>query len=70
MACQRCASDNVFRLNAKCDDRCDVRTPTKEYEGYVPYHLGVGGGDYVNFSVCADCGQMQGRWPKDLNDEE
>ena len=70
MACQTCSSENVFKVSAKCDDRCTVRTPNKNYDDYVPYHLGIGGGDYIRFSVCANCGQIQGQWPIDMNAEE
>lgn len=31
---------------------------------YVPSDLNIGGGDYLSFDVCLDCGQMQGEWPK------
>ena len=26
-------------------------------------HLGIGGGDYIEFSYCGDCGQIQGDFP-------
>jgi hypothetical protein len=42
----------------------------KDYNDYPPYHLGIGGGDYIKFSFCANCGQIQGTWPLNLNVEE
>lgn len=30
-----------------------------EQFGYVPRDLGIGGGDFVRFSVCLECGTMQ-----------
>jgi hypothetical protein len=37
-----------------------------EHDGYVPEDLGIGGGDYVQFSYCLDCGQIQGTFPLPL----
>lgn len=25
--------------------------------------MNIGGGDYLVFAYCLDCGQMQGEWP-------
>lgn len=33
------------------------------YHGYVLSDLGIGGGDYLNFKFCMDCGQIQGKFP-------
>jgi len=30
---------------------------------YAPENVGIGGGDYVDFEYCLDCGQMQGEFP-------
>jgi len=70
MNCQSCHSENIFQVNAKCDDRCTVKTPDDTIDDYVPYNANIGGGDYIKFSVCADCGQMQGTWPIDINEIE
>ena len=37
----------------------------KEHQGYVPDDLGLGGSDDVEFTVCLDCGKIQGlsKWP-------
>lgn len=64
MLCQRCESTRVLSVNAKCSDLCSVRFwGGKEQDGYVPSGFGIGGGDYVEFSYCADCGQIQGVFP-------
>lgn len=42
---------------------CDVQSEGFSHDGYVPDGLGIGGGDYLNFSFCLDCGQMQGEFP-------
>lgn len=41
-----------------------------EFDGYVPDDLGIGGGDYVEFDLCLDCGQVQGTWPLPLSKKE
>ena len=46
-------------VNAKCNDMCDIETYSEQYyDGYVPYSLGIGGGDYISFKFCADCGKI------------
>jgi len=62
--CQSCKADRVISVSAKCSDLFWMRWPKgKEQDGYVPRFLGIGGGDYVEFSYCLDCGQIQGKWP-------
>jgi hypothetical protein len=33
------------------------------HDGYMPDDVDLGGGDYVRFTVCLNCGQVQGEWP-------
>jgi len=61
MKCQRCESTAVADITAKCSDCCFVRLGEKERQGYLSTGLGVGGGDYVEFTWCLHCGQIQGR---------
>lgn len=66
MSCQKCKSERIIHVNAKCSDLCVVQIGDKEKDGYVPTDVvfGKGGfGDYVEFNLCLDCGQMQGKWP-------
>jgi hypothetical protein len=64
MKCQRCKSERVLSLSAKCSDLCVVTWPDgREEDGYVPELPNLGGGDYVEFKVCLACGQVQGKWP-------
>lgn len=63
MNCQRCQSKRVAGVTAKCSDCCGVNLNGADHEGYVPTGLGIGGGDYVDFSFCLDCGQLQGNFP-------
>ena len=67
MTCQRCKSDRVARINVKCSDLCFTDIPSEgiSSDGYaprIPYVTGPNE-DYVDFSVCLDCGQMQGEFP-------
>ena len=65
MSCQNCKSDKIVSITGKTSDRCNTRdryTDT-ESDGYVPRDLNIGGGDYLEFDFCRECGTIQGRWP-------
>jgi hypothetical protein len=77
MSCQLCKSNRVINVNAKCSDCCSVQLGNSEVDGYVPKDLGIGGGDYIEFSLCLQCGQLQGNFPiavaeieKDITNEQ
>jgi hypothetical protein len=77
MSCCRCKSERVLGITAKCSDCCSTQLWDREHQGYVPCGVGIGGGDYVEFSVCLDCGQLQGKFPlppaeieKEISDAE
>jgi len=66
--CQRCGGQaKLYEVVAKCSDmywHAHLKSG-KEYDGYVPDWIGPGGfGDYVCFTVCRHCGQIQGEWPE------
>jgi hypothetical protein len=63
ITCARCGSERIADVNAKCSDLCNIWVRDKEHNGYVPGDLGIGGGDYVEFSFCMGCGQMMGKFP-------
>ncbi len=63
MKCSNCKSDRIAGVNAKCSDLCYARIGTYEHQGYVPSDMGIGGGDYVEFKWCLDCGRIVGQWP-------
>lgn len=65
MKCQRCGKEKVMGVLAKCGDMCSLKLPdgTKQDIGYVPYDIGLGGGDYFDFEMCMHCGQVQGSFP-------
>ena len=70
MGCQRCYSNTVASINAKCSDRFYCILSNTEYSGYVPSSLGIGSFDYVEFSYCLTCGQIQGDFPLYVDFEE
>jgi len=65
MSCITCKSERVANISSKPSDMNHVSLNTVEREkaGYVPCDMGIGGGDYIRFSWCLDCGQMQGKFP-------
>ena len=65
MACQKCGSERIAGVSGKTSDRCDFSIDSKDihHDGYVPHDVGLGGGDYIEFDYCLDCGQMEGTWP-------
>ena len=53
----------ILRVSAKCSDLCCVSyekdgKTVKETDGYVPSNVGIGGGDYVEFDLDLDTGQI------------
>ena len=68
MECQRCESTRVLEIQAKCNDMFSMWMDEKEYQGYVPDEIGIGGGDYIEFAYCLDCGQIQKDFPLDIED--
>jgi hypothetical protein len=62
MACQ-CGSIRIIHAGAKCSDRFWASYGNVQHEGYVPGELGIGSGDYLELSYCADCGHIQGFQP-------
>jgi hypothetical protein len=63
MNCQRCKSNRVAEVRAKSSDMNSVSLSGKTDHGYVPGDMGIGGGDYVEFNWCLDCGQIQDTFP-------
>lgn len=65
MPCQNenCKSDRIASVSGKTSDLCFYTFKGAEKDGYVPYDVGIDGGDYIAFSYCLECGQMQGEFP-------
>lgn len=67
--CFKCESERILRVSGKCSDLVSVEMDDREYGGYVPEDVGIGGGDYIEFSYCLDCGQIQDSFPVDDPEE-
>lgn len=66
MAC-KCGSDRIVKVNGKTSDMCSAQYKGRSKDG-VPYSLGIGGGDYIDFAYCLDCGKIQGSFPIPVED--
>lgn len=51
----------------KTSDLCHMRHLHREHDGYVLRDMVVGEDDYLEFKFCAECGQIQGEWPKKIH---
>lgn len=65
MSCDKCGSERILGVMGKCSDMSVAQFNGKEHEGYMPRDVGLGGGDYIEFDVCLDCGKVQGSFPLD-----
>lgn len=63
MECMRCGSERILDVSAKTSDRFAMFMNGKEYNGYVPADIGIGGSDYMEFLYCLECGQIQDNFP-------
>lgn len=69
--CQRCNTSNqLLEVTAKCSDSCFTKYQGQTWDGYAPNIKNVCGGDYVEFVVCLECGQLQGDWPQRSEEED
>ena len=64
--CQRCKSERVASIGGKCSDCSSTSLRGRERNGYVPGDMGVGGSDYIEFTWCLECGQIQDKFPLPL----
>jgi len=67
--CQKCKSKRILSVCGKTSDMCSIRFQGKDSYGYVPggFNIDDGSGDYLEFDLCLDCGQVQGKWPVKKN---
>jgi hypothetical protein len=66
MNCQRCQSERVAHISCKHDDRFSLSCPADGVEveaDYAPKVENICGRDDTRFSVCLECGQVQGKFP-------
>ena len=68
-SCQKCKSDRILEICGKTSDMCFARFKDKEQSDYVPggFNIDDGTGDYLEFDLCLQCGQVQGKWPVKKN---
>lgn len=56
----------ILIVSAKCSDCCYTRLVDddgnilREQDGYVPHDLNIGGGDYVEFELDLETGEIVG----------
>lgn len=56
-----CDHSTKLRINAKCADMCNTTFPNGvTQQGYAPAIPGIGGGDYVDLSICMNCHRVVG----------
>lgn len=70
--CEKCQSNRLFKLYAEYGSRGDSYIPSLnlKYEDTLPHIPGVCNGSNVGFTLCLDCGVIQGFKPmsnKDLD---
>ncbi len=54
-----------LQISAKCSDLCFTKIAELNLfkDGYVPYGLGIGGGDYVDLTIDTETGKILGWKP-------
>ncbi len=69
--CQTCGSNKIVRISGKVSDMHEFVCPNHGIveKGYLPDAVSDMC-DYIDITVCFDCGQLQGRWPKELPETE
>ena len=63
MNCDKCTSERVANIQGKVSDMCSVSLLEKDKNGYAPDDMNIGGGDYLDFDFCLNCGKVQGVFP-------
>ena len=63
--CTECSSKRLIHIYAECGDSCKVSTGKFQLLGQVPDDLNIGAGDTIEFTYCAECGQIQDDFPLD-----
>lgn len=62
---EQCKSDRIASVSGKTSDLCFYTYKGVEKDGYVPYGVGIDGGDYIAFGYCLECGHIQDDFPVD-----
>lgn len=66
MHCLKCKSIRIADVSAKVDDKFNVYLHASDIrqQDYVSESLGIGHDDYIQFSYCLNCGQIQSWFPR------
>lgn len=56
-----CQTPRIASVQGRVADTCELEVPHLgiRHDGYVPNGIGVGSGDYLFFSYCLGCGQIE-----------
>ena len=65
--CQSCGSKRIIELSVKSPDGTAIFFNGKEYSGITISDIVEG--EYTEPRICLDCGQCQGLFPKEFNEE-
>lgn len=53
--------NKTISFSGKCSDCFQIRYPNgKEHLGYVPFEIGIGGGDYIELEIDVETGKVVG----------
>lgn len=65
-----CKHKRLLEVGAKASDLQNYAVPHLglDHDGYAPHITHLCGGDYIEFSICLDCGVVVGFKP--ISDEE
>ena len=63
MKCDSCRSNRIVSICSKASDLHNLRYRNLDHDGYLLNGFGIGGGDYVEFDFCLECGKIQGNFP-------
>lgn len=65
--CFHCDKNTLVSLSSKSSDLNSFTHRHREHDGYVLKGMGIGDGDYINFTFCTNCGQIQDSFPKRIH---
>lgn len=63
MNCDSCKSERLLRISAKASDLWDWTYQGLDGGGYAPLLRNFCGGDYLDTTLCLECGKIQGDFP-------
>lgn len=58
-----CGSERTLSVSGKVSDLCYSSVGDRQRDGGTPYGMNIGGGDYLEFKLCLDCGKVAGTFP-------